>query len=822
MEAFLLVLKGFEDPSSPGAPDPDRDLAALETEFLLRDLLRVESQQGRLAEERQKGARERGAIDREAALLQRLAESLGQDRPLRGLSLTPEEERILGGWGLLSRKPAGGHQLREERAEWPLQTSLPQLSVRGKLEMEIAQLPAEEAQDFRRDYGIAEPALGRVLRQAETVMDRITFFTVSEPEVRAWMLPAGSTALAAAGLIHTDMARGFIRAEVIPWDDLLELGGLAPARAQGKLRVEGKDYPLSDGEVIYIRSCVGSWERRPRGMTVSAAGPSRGEHGERAPRALSLEDLFPGLDSPEFEQARQVLEEQVKRFESTRGELTEGLTQPRFLEILKAYEEIARVLGKIYSYGFLLFTEDTQNQKAQTAYAQVQQLVAEVNNRGLFFELWWKGLDEAASQRLMDASGDYAWLEALRPENLYTLTEPEEKLINLKDVNGVKALYNLYETITTRYTFKLEVDGQVKEMTRDELMVYVQGSDPALREAAYQEQFRVYGQDLPILGQIYQYMLRNWRSEHLDVRGFKSPIAVRNLSNDVPDEVVDTLLETCRENAPLFHRYFRLKARWLGIDRLRRYDIYAPLAQSDRTYDYSEAVDMVLESFSEFHPRVADLARRVLDERHLDGEVRKGKWGGAFSMTVTPDLTPWVLANYNRRPRDVSTLAHELGHAVHSMLAADHTALTFHATLPLAETASTFGEMLLTDRMLELDPDPAVQRLLVLHLDDLRHHPAPGLLRHVRAHRPPAGARGRLGRPALGSLLQGSAGAIRGCGGAQPGLPARVVGGAALLRPALLRVRLLLRPAAGALALPAVPAGGRLVQAALPGHPGGR
>jgi oligoendopeptidase F len=444
------------------------------------------------------------------------------------------------------------------------------------------------------------------------------------------------------------------------------------------------------------------------------------ENGSYSQERWSLEDLFPGLDSPEFKRAHEQLEQKLKAFEAIREELGEDLSERRFLEMLKAYEEISRILGKIYGYGFLLFTEDTQNQKAQTAHAQVQQLVAEVNNRGLFFELWWKGLEEGAAQRLMEASGDYRyWLEALRLHKPYTLTEPEEKVINLKDVNGVKALYNLYETITTRYTFKLEVDGQVKEMTRDELMVYVQGPDPALRQAAYKEQFRVYGQDLPILGQIYQYMLRNWRSEHIDLRGFKSPIAVRNLSNDVPDEVVDTLLETCRENAPLFHRYFKLKARWLGVDRLRRYDIYAPLAKSDKTYEYAEAADLVLDSFSEFHPRVAELARRVLEQRHLDAEVRKGKWGGAFSMTVTPDLTPWVLSNYNRRPRDVATLAHELGHAVHSMLAAHHTALTFHASLPLAETASTFGEMLLTDRMLELDPDPAVQRdLLVLHLDD--------------------------------------------------------------------------------------------------------
>ncbi len=127
----------------------------------------------------------------------------------------------------------------------------------------------------------------------------------------------------------------------------------------------------------------------------------------------------------------------------------------------------------------------------------------------------------------------------------------------------------------------------------------------------------------------------------------------------------------------------------------------------------------MLESFHDFEPRVADLAKRVLDERHLDGLVRKGKWGGAFNMSVTPDLTPWVLTNFNGRARDVATLAHELGHSLHTLLAEHHSTLTFHATLPLAETASTFGEMLLMDRMIELDPDPEIQRdLLIEHLND--------------------------------------------------------------------------------------------------------
>ena len=320
----------------------------------------------------------------------------------------------------------------------------------------------------------------------------------------------------------------------------------------------------------------------------------------------------------------------------------------------------------------------------------------------------------------MKAAGDRSYyLEALRLSKPYTLSEPEEKIINLKNVNGHQALYNLYETITNRYVFNLEVEGEVKELTRGELMVYVQGPDPDLRKAAYQELFRVYGEDASILGQIYQYRLRDWRSEFLDVRGYASPIAVRNLSNDVPDEVVDTLLEVCRNNASVFQRYFGIKAKWLGVDKLRRYDIYAPLAKSEKTYPYDQAVSMVLESFQGFEPRVADLARRVLDERHIDAEIRKGKFGTAFNLTVTPDLTPWVAANYNGRPNDVATLAHELGHSIHSMLAEHHSILTSHATLPLAETASTFGEMLLMDYLIEQDPDPDVRRdLLIDHLND--------------------------------------------------------------------------------------------------------
>lgn len=433
-----------------------------------------------------------------------------------------------------------------------------------------------------------------------------------------------------------------------------------------------------------------------------------------------LEDLFPSIESPELEEGFQKVEELVSAFERDRKHLKDDIAPSDFIEVVATYDELYTAVSRVAYFGHLLFSADTQDQKAQSLLAKVQQLDAEVTNRTLFFELWWKNLDDARAESLLGAAGDFRyWLEALRLEKPYTLSEPVEQAINTKNVNGVEALVNLYTSITNRYTFKFEVDGEVKELTRGALSAYVRSSDPDLRAGSYQTLLTKYEEDAPILGQIYQYRARDWRSENLGMRKFASPIAVRNLSNDVPDEVVDTLLDVCQKNVGLFHRFFKLKARWLGVDRLRRYDIYAPVAASDRTYDYSDAAQMVLDSFTKFDANMAQLAQRVFDERHMDTEIRKGKNSGAFCATVEPKLTPYVLTNYNGQPNEVGTLAHELGHAVHSLLAADHHAITQSTTLPLAETASTFGEMLLIDHLVEIDPDPTVRRdLLFGQMDD--------------------------------------------------------------------------------------------------------
>jgi oligoendopeptidase F len=350
----------------------------------------------------------------------------------------------------------------------------------------------------------------------------------------------------------------------------------------------------------------------------------------------------------------------------------------------------------------------------------VQQFMAGLQNRTLFFSLWWKSLEDAEAERLMKDSGEFRyWLEEMRHYKPYTLTELEEKIINIKDVTGVSAMQRLYDSLTNRYVFKVTVDGEEKELTRGELMALVYGTDPDLRAAAYQELYRIYAEDGPILGQMYQAVVQDWRNEKVDLRGYTSPISARNMANDIPDEVVDTLLDVAEKNAGLFQRFFKLKAKLLGVNKLRRYDIYAPVAGSNKEYSFDEAAHMVQEAFADFDPKIAELAQRLYDQNHIDSEVRKGKRGGAFCSSGDPALAPYVLVNYNKQARDVSTLAHELGHAIHALLAEDKTVFTYHATLPLAETASTFGEMLFIDHLLERETDEDVRRdILFAQVDD--------------------------------------------------------------------------------------------------------
>ncbi len=260
MDGLVHVVRCFEDPSVPhpmGSVDPLRDVEAMDAEFLLNDLIAVERKLERLEEEWKKGARERKQIEQEQALFQKLHEALSAEIPLRDVDLTPDEEKRLAGFGFLSRKPLLilfnlGEGQEPPALTYPHKRSAV-ASLMGKLEMEIAQLPPEDAEIFLAEYGIEEPGLHRVIRLSYELLGLISFFTVGEDEVRAWTVRRGATAPEAAGVIHTDLQKGFIRAEVVSYDDLMAAGSMSAARSQGKLRLEGKDYIVQDGDILHIR-----------------------------------------------------------------------------------------------------------------------------------------------------------------------------------------------------------------------------------------------------------------------------------------------------------------------------------------------------------------------------------------------------------------------------------------------------------------------------------------------------------------------------------------------------------------------------------------
>ncbi|MCL5429479.1 MAG: YchF family ATPase [Chloroflexi bacterium] len=257
MDGLLLVLRAFEDPSVPhphGTADAARDLRLVEDELLLNDLIIVERRIGKLTEERGKGGRDIPAIERELALYTGLQEKLSANKPLRETSLSSDELKQLAGAGFLTTKPLLiVLNFGEGQSAPSFPSSAPLLSLQGKLEMELAQLSPEDAEIFLKEYGLEESGSRRVIRAAYDLLNTQTFYTIGEPEAHAWMLRRGASALEAADTIHSDIARGFIRAEIVAGQELLDLGGMAAARDKGRLRLEGKEYKMQDGDVINVR-----------------------------------------------------------------------------------------------------------------------------------------------------------------------------------------------------------------------------------------------------------------------------------------------------------------------------------------------------------------------------------------------------------------------------------------------------------------------------------------------------------------------------------------------------------------------------------------
>ena len=436
-----------------------------------------------------------------------------------------------------------------------------------------------------------------------------------------------------------------------------------------------------------------------------------------------LSELAKDPKSPAFQKQILELEKQSEKFEKIKSKLDPKMSSEKFMNILHQVEEISEKMSKIGGYASLSYSSDTQSDEATSLMTKMSKLGSEISNKILFFDLWWKTqVDDKNAKRLMKNAGEITeYLSHKRLFAKYALSEPEEKIINTLDVTGISALVKLYDKITNAYEYKMKIGNKTKKMTREELTNYVRSTNSKIRETAYKTILTKYTENKGVIGEIYQNIVLNWRDEGIEIRGYKSPISMRNIGNDVDDKTIESLLSVCRKNSPVFQKFFIQKAKMLKMKKLRRYDLYAPAGANikEKNYSYSNSVKLVFESLGKFSTTLEGFARKVFNENHIDSSVRQGKRDGAFCSTLTPKITPYVLVNFTGKSRDVFTLAHELGHAVHSQAAQNRSILVQDAPLPLAETASTFSELLLYDNLSGKISDNEKKIMLSEKIDDL-------------------------------------------------------------------------------------------------------
>jgi len=436
-----------------------------------------------------------------------------------------------------------------------------------------------------------------------------------------------------------------------------------------------------------------------------------------------LSELAKNPKSQAFQKQIKELENQAKKFEKIKLKLHPKMSSKKFMSILNEVEGISEKMSKIGGYASLSYSSDTQSDEATSLMTKMSKLGSEISNKILFFDLWWKTqIDEKNAKRLIKDSGELTeYLAHKRLFAKYALSEPEERIINTLDVTGISALVKLYDKITNAYEYKMKIGNKTKKMTREELTNYVRSTSPKIRETAYKTILTKYTENKGVIGEIYQNIVLNWRDEGIEIRGYKSPISMRNIGNNVDGKTIESLLAVCRKNSPVFQKFFVQKAKMLKIKKLRRYDVYAPAAANikEKNYTYNKSVKLVFESLGKFSETLEEFARKVFNENHIDSSIRQGKRDGAFCSTLTPKITPYVLVNFTGKSRDVFTLAHELGHAVHSQAAQDRSILVQDAPLPLAETASTFSELLLYDNLSDKISDDEKKIMLSEKIDDL-------------------------------------------------------------------------------------------------------
>jgi oligoendopeptidase F len=426
-----------------------------------------------------------------------------------------------------------------------------------------------------------------------------------------------------------------------------------------------------------------------------------------------LGDLYSGMDSPQFKADLEQAAAEARDFAARYGGKLAGLSGDDLGGAIAAYERLQERLGRVGSYAGLLYAGNMSDPAIAQFQQNTQERITAITTTLLFFTLEINRIDDAAldAKLTTPALAKYRpWLRDTRAFRPHQLSDELEKLLHEKQLSGRNAWTRLFDETMARLRFPL--DG--KALTSAEILHLLSDKDGAVREKAAKSFGKVMGDNIQIFALLTNTLAKDKEIED-KWRRFPRPPSSRNLANQVEDEVVDALVTAVKEAYPaLSHRYYRLKAKWFGVEVLDYWDRNAPLPDADdRTIAWPEATKTVIEAYRAFSPELADVGGRFFANRWIDVPVRPGKAPGAFAHPCVPSVHPYLLLNYQGKVRDVMTLAHELGHGVHQILAGPQGYLQADTPLTLAETASVFGEMLTFQSLLQSAPDQRTRRTML-------------------------------------------------------------------------------------------------------------
>ncbi len=470
-------------------------------------------------------------------------------------------------------------------------------------------------------------------------------------------------------------------------------------------------FPVRGGVRSVGLAAFRRWRDRREREKTAQTGRDAGEIGLLP--AWDLSDLYPARDSKELAHDMERVTSEADALEARYAGRVGELSGAELGALVVRYEAASEILERLMSYAYLSYATAMDDAGAAQFFQNVQEKVTDISARLLFVTLELNRIDEDALQEKLrsPALARYApWVRDMRAARPYQLSDDLEQLLHEKRVVGRSAWTRLFDETVTALRFEV----RDRSLTSTEALDLLSGSDAALRKEAALALGEVFGKNARTFALITNVLAKDKEIEDRR-RGFARPISARNLDNHVEDEVVDALLEAVQAAYPrLSHRYYALKAGWMGGDRLDDWDRNAPLpGEGDRTVGWAEAVDTVLTAYRAFSPTLADIGARFFDNRWIDAPIGEGKMPGAFAHPTVPGVHPYLLLNYRGRTQDVMTLAHELGHGVHQVLAGTQGALMAETPLTLAETASVFGEQLTFRAMLHGESDPARRRTML-------------------------------------------------------------------------------------------------------------